>query len=359
MQKLGTSISSSGCERGPFLSRSARNEPLAILPGRGDAPITWSRRCSGPRTVAPARSQDQRQAALRRGRTSPQSLIRQAVVGIRLLLFGKWAEEPCAVRGSVEQGGIGRWKPDLSLIVPAYNEARSIGATLDDFQAYLDLAARSLRDYRQRRRRRRHPRMRARTGRPRSAFPGHGDRRAWRQGWIRQGVAVARGRLIGFVDADNKTPIEELDKILPVEQGYDLVIGSRGLAELHIENPQPLHRRLGLCAFGILIRTFLGLHHVRDTQCGFKFFLCRGRPRSVQSPGHPRLHVRRRDPAPGPAWRVSRQGSRGGAARRRRQSAPPHLREWRNLLDALSICFGRCRGPAVEAPFVRGRRKAG
>ena len=45
---------------------------------------------------------------------------------------------------------------------------------------------------------------------------------------IRQGIALAHGEIIGFVDADNKTPIEEYDKVEPLlRTGYDIVIGSR------------------------------------------------------------------------------------------------------------------------------------
>ena len=47
---------------------------------------------------------------------------------------------------------------------------------------------------------------------------------------IRKSVARASGRLIGFADADNKVPIAEIEKLLPCfNQGYDIVIGSRGM----------------------------------------------------------------------------------------------------------------------------------
>src|SRR5206468_6105206 len=48
--------------------------------------------------------------------------------------------------------------------------------------------------------------------------------------------------------------------------------GSRGLAESRIEVPQPLHRRLGSKAFGLVMHLLLGLWDIHDTQCGFKFF---------------------------------------------------------------------------------------
>ena len=90
---------------------------------------------------------------------------------------------------------------------------------------------------------------------------------------IRQGVALAHGEIIGFVDADNKTPIEEYDKVEPLlRTGYDIVIGSRGLPDAVIERPQPWYRRLGSMGFGIFMHTVVGLRDIPDTQCGFKFF---------------------------------------------------------------------------------------
>jgi hypothetical protein len=86
-------------------------------------------------------------------------------------------------------------------------------------------------------------------------------------------VAQAQGQIIGFVDADDKTPIAELAKILPwFSRGYDLVIGSRALEETRIEVPQPLHRRLGSKGFGLVMHLITGLWDIGDTQCGFKFF---------------------------------------------------------------------------------------
>ncbi|MFN8568398.1 MAG: glycosyltransferase [Kouleothrix sp.] len=97
--------------------------------------------------------------------------------------------------------------------------------------------------------------------------------RGGRSRGIRQGVALARGQLIGFVDADYKTPIEELAKLMPwLERGYDIVIGSRGMAESRIIVPQPLYRRLGSRAFAVAMHLLIGLWRLHDTQCGFKFF---------------------------------------------------------------------------------------
>src|SRR5262249_10538361 len=90
---------------------------------------------------------------------------------------------------------------------------------------------------------------------------------------IRNGVAQARGPIIGFADADNKVPIAETDHVLPwLERGFDMVIGSRGLTDSQVEIPAPLHRRLGSRAFAVVMHSLVGLHGISDTQCGFKFF---------------------------------------------------------------------------------------
>lgn len=89
----------------------------------------------------------------------------------------------------------------------------------------------------------------------------------------RRGVLEAKGQFIGFMDADYKTPIEELDELLPwLEQGYHVVIGSRASSESVIEVYQPLYRRLGSWAFDKTMHALVGLPHISDTQCGFKFF---------------------------------------------------------------------------------------
>ncbi|MGH2461977.1 MAG: dolichyl-phosphate beta-glucosyltransferase, partial [Chloroflexota bacterium] len=90
---------------------------------------------------------------------------------------------------------------------------------------------------------------------------------------IRQAVAIARGQIIGFADADNKTPIEELDRVLPLlREGADVVIGSRRIDGARIERRQPLYRRTGSRAFAAFMHLIVGLPDLVDTQCGFKFF---------------------------------------------------------------------------------------
>ena len=89
---------------------------------------------------------------------------------------------------------------------------------------------------------------------------------------VKKGILASKGEIILFSDADLSTPIEELDKILLwIDEGYNIVIGSRGLADSIIEAPQPWHRQTMGKAFNLLVR-LLVLDGFIDTQCGFKCF---------------------------------------------------------------------------------------
>ncbi|HET9315158.1 MAG TPA: dolichyl-phosphate beta-glucosyltransferase [Vicinamibacteria bacterium] len=163
---------------------------------------------------------------------------------------------------------------DLSLVVPAYNECARIGSTLSAIRAHLDASGRRYEvivsadgnDGT------RETAARVTAGDARVRVIGSPQRRGKGRG-IREGVALATGHVVGFVDADDKTPIEDIEKLLPhLEAGADVVIGSRALAESRIERPQPLYRRVGSRAFGIAMHLMLGLWDLHDTQCGFKFF---------------------------------------------------------------------------------------
>ena len=164
--------------------------------------------------------------------------------------------------------------PYLSVIVPAYNEVSSIERTLDRIRQHLDAAQRP------------YEIIVAADGNDgtcelvgkiartdsRVSVIGSADRGGKGRG-VRNGVFRAAGHYVGFCDADYKTPIEELEKLLPwLEQGYEVAIGSRRVDDAQIEVAQPLYRRLGSRAFGVARNVLVGLGDIRDTQCGFKFF---------------------------------------------------------------------------------------
>jgi glycosyltransferase involved in cell wall biosynthesis len=99
------------------------------------------------------------------------------------------------------------------------------------------------------------------------------ERRLGKGKGIRDAIRIAGGRFVGYADADNKVPIDEFDKIRPhLDAGYDLVIGSRALAQSKVERSQPLYRQVGSKGFHIFMQTVVGLPGIHDSQCGFKFF---------------------------------------------------------------------------------------
>ncbi len=162
----------------------------------------------------------------------------------------------------------------LSVIIPAYNEESRLGSTLDAFAAYLngttgpyelivvddgstDGTADVVREQQQ------------------GCDQVHLLRNDGNRGKgysVRRGMQQARGELILFADADNSTPIEELEKLLrAIEAGADIAIGSRGLPESLLELRQPRHREYMGRMFNLIVRLLTRLPF-RDTQCGFKLF---------------------------------------------------------------------------------------
>lgn len=164
-------------------------------------------------------------------------------------------------------------QPYISLIFPAYNEAKRIASTIADAKRYFEGRGFS------------HEIIVSADGDdgtreivselaasdPTIKVIGSVDRRGKGYG-IRQAIPLCSGQIIGFADADNKTPITEFDKFEPLLQTNDIVIGSRGMKEAQIERRQPWYRQIGSRGFGIFMHLVVGLHDISDTQCGFKFF---------------------------------------------------------------------------------------
>jgi dolichyl-phosphate beta-glucosyltransferase len=164
--------------------------------------------------------------------------------------------------------------PQLSLVLPAFNEAAVIARTLSDARAHLErrgqawevLVVADGEDGT------REAARRAAGGDPRVVVLGEARRRGKGRG-VREGVARARGGVIGFADADGKVPFSEMDALLPwLASGYDVAIGSRALAESRVERPARAYRRAGSVLFTAARRLLVPLPGITDTQCGFKFF---------------------------------------------------------------------------------------
>jgi glycosyltransferase involved in cell wall biosynthesis len=162
----------------------------------------------------------------------------------------------------------------VSLIIPAFNEAARIVATISEALDYFDskriaceviVSADGTDGTRE---------AAGALGARRREIKviGQPERRGKGRG-VREAVRLATGDVIGFTDADNKTPITEFDKVEALlRDGADVVIGSRGLEGSRIEHAQPLYRKWGSKGFAVFMHACVGLNGIVDTQCGFKFF---------------------------------------------------------------------------------------
>ncbi len=159
---------------------------------------------------------------------------------------------------------------ELSLIIPAYNEARRIEPGLRRAQQYL--TARGLA----------HEVLVVddgssdATAEVAAAAGVRVLRHARNRGKgaaVKTGVLAATGASVLISDADFSTPIEELEKLAGRLDDADLVLGSRALAGSQITVHQPFYRELMGKTFNRLIQ-IVGVRGFRDTQCGFK--LARG-----------------------------------------------------------------------------------
>lgn len=90
---------------------------------------------------------------------------------------------------------------------------------------------------------------------------------------LRRGVLASKGDAVLVTDADLSTPIEELDKLMPLVTGgkCEVAIGSRALACSEIIRKQPFWRQ-GMGKIFNKIVKLLVVDEFHDTQCGFKLF---------------------------------------------------------------------------------------
>jgi dolichyl-phosphate beta-glucosyltransferase len=164
---------------------------------------------------------------------------------------------------------VGSAAVDVSVVIPAFNEASRLGDTLERVLSYLE-----------------------RRGAPYEVVVvddgsadntvGVAQEYAHRGVWVlelarnrgkgaalRHGVVASSGDKVLLCDADLSTPIQELERLEPRLRDADLVLGSRGVEGSRVEVHQPPHRELMGKLFNLLIRV-LGFGDFRDTQCGFK-----------------------------------------------------------------------------------------
>ena len=90
---------------------------------------------------------------------------------------------------------------------------------------------------------------------------------------VQIGVQNARGNYVMFLDADlSASPTAIPHAIAAIENGADIVIGTRVNADgVDSRSTQPLTRQLSGKIFSLLQRVIVGLKYT-DTQCPFKLF---------------------------------------------------------------------------------------
>jgi dolichyl-phosphate beta-glucosyltransferase len=164
--------------------------------------------------------------------------------------------------------------PDLSIVIPAYNEQSRLAPTVRDAAEYCRAQGRAFeliivddgsRDG-----------TSALGRRLAEEFPevrlirlaaNHGKGYA-----VRTGVVNATGAAVLFADADGATPIAELARLeAAVAAGADLAVGSRAFRTAGVQVTAKVYRHIMGRTFHHLVE-WLADGDVKDTQCGFKLF---------------------------------------------------------------------------------------
>lgn len=169
-------------------------------------------------------------------------------------------------------------KPKLSVVVPAYNEGQRIGETLEDLDQYLrrqkygyeiivvdngsnDDTCEIVKEYQ-------------RTKVQNLVNVCLTKSVGAKGSAVKLGILEhARGEYVMFMDADNATPVSEMEKFWPYLEGgeYQVVIGSRYVDEAKVVEKQPFYR-IFLSRIGNLLTRILVDSTIKDTQLGFKAF---------------------------------------------------------------------------------------
>jgi len=163
--------------------------------------------------------------------------------------------------------------PELSIVIPSFNEELRLPVTLAEISAYIRSSKRETEvivvddgstD---------------RTADVANSFRGEiqrlrvvaNDTNRGKGYSVRHGMTEARGRIVLFTDADLSAPIDEADKLLAALADHDVAIGSRALDRSLISVRQSVFREYAGIVFNFIVRFILRLPFV-DTQCGFKAF---------------------------------------------------------------------------------------
>ena len=160
---------------------------------------------------------------------------------------------------------------DLSIVIPAYKEAETVGESLERLAAFLaerpnygevevivvsDGDSTSGEAAETKKHLFKHLNV---------IYPG---RRLGKGGGVRRGILAAKGRYRLFMDADLATPLRHLDDVKRLmDEGAPVIIAVRNLWRIH----KTFSRKLVSKVANLVVQVVV-LPGIRDSQCGFKAF---------------------------------------------------------------------------------------
>lgn len=162
---------------------------------------------------------------------------------------------------------------DLSIVIPAYNEEKVIESTVNSYLAFfrnknldfeLVVIPNNCSDNT--------PKIVENLSKKNSEIKYKTiQQKVGKGGAIIEGLHMASGKKIVYVDADNATKPDAVFSIMNNMGDSHCVMGSRWLPGSVIKRKQPLLRRFASRGFNIMVRILLGLQFT-DTQAGAKVF---------------------------------------------------------------------------------------
>lgn len=160
--------------------------------------------------------------------------------------------------------------PEISIVIPVFNEAHRIGQTLEEVSRHFrdrnaeilvvddgstDATVKLVQAF----------------ARDHADVRVLAEKHRGKAATVLAGLSEARGRLVGFMDADLATPLDTWERCQrAIATGAGVAIASReGIGSVRVA--EPWYRHVMGRVFNGLVRLLL-LPGIHDTQCGFKVF---------------------------------------------------------------------------------------